>query len=213
MSKRKVPGYGYDSETKHRILGEATKLIALRGFGAVSMRDIAKTAGIQTSTIYYYYKSKDILLEDVLARFEAGYKQYFDRMLQTSRTAASLAELMDNIFNTEFIETLNPMAYFSMSITVKEQHSNIPARKCAFELFFEYGITRMQTAFDHLIDIGVIPPSDTRMVATLLMFFVLGNNDIRMHEYAGTKPPVDYIELYRDLKKFMTSALAQGVCG
>ena len=210
MQRRELPSFGRDGETKDRILEEAAKLIALRGFGDVSMRDIAQAAGIQTSTIYYYYRSKNILLEDVLSRFEAIYRDYTSRMGAANRTATTLEELMDNIINLDWAEMLNPMFSLGMSIALKMQHSQVSARGRVFELFFSLSVSQVQADLDRLIERGVIPPSDTKTLSTAFMFFVIGCNDLYIHESMGAKTPMDCLELFRNLKKCMTLMLKKG---
>jgi AcrR family transcriptional regulator len=51
---------------KIKIIEAAQRLIAERGVEKTSMRDIATEAGITTGAIYYYYKSKEELLYDVM---------------------------------------------------------------------------------------------------------------------------------------------------
>lgn len=211
MSMREIPDMHYDNETKNKILDESTKLFALKGYDAVSMRDIAKVVGVKISSIYYYYESKEALMEEILARFEKGYRHYFDWMTNMNAKAESLEELMDNMFNKEFLEMLNPMGCLGISLAVKEQHDNESARRLVFELLHEHSIRLMQADIDRLIEKGIIPPSDTKTIATLFMFCVMVGNDIRLHEYAGTKPPIDCTEMYGSLKKFLTAALARGI--
>ena len=211
MLEREIPGSGYENATRNKILDVATKLIARKGFGAVSMRDIAKEVGIQMSSIYYYYDSKDALLEDILSCFENGYKHYFDWLTEANMKADSLETLIDNMFNREFLEMRDPAGCLGMSLIIKEQHNNKSACTRVFELFFDYSIRRLQADFDGLIKKGIIPQSDTKMMATILMCCVITFNDIRIHEYTGTKPPIDCMVLYSNLKSFITSALTLGM--
>lgn len=51
---------------KIKIIEAAQRLIAEHGVEKTSMRDIANEAGITTGAIYYYYKSKEELLYDVM---------------------------------------------------------------------------------------------------------------------------------------------------
>ena len=51
---------------KQKIIEAAQRLIAVQGVEKTSMRDIAVEAGITTGAIYYYYKSKEELLYDVM---------------------------------------------------------------------------------------------------------------------------------------------------
>jgi len=211
MKRRKIPGSGYDNETKNKILDEATKLFALNGFGAVSMRDISKASGTQTSTIYYHYDSKEVLLEDVLARFEKSYRHYFDWLKEANMKADSVEELMNNIFNKEFLKMLDPMSCLGMSLSIKEHHHSESARKRFFELFLDHSISYLQSDFDNLAEKGIIPRTNTKIISAVLMFCVMTVNDVRMHNYTGVKLPIDCMEFYGDLKTFLTSALKKGI--
>ncbi|MDL2280742.1 TetR/AcrR family transcriptional regulator [Selenomonadales bacterium OttesenSCG-928-I06] len=210
MSVREIPSLGYDSETRNKILDIASEHFALKGFDAVSMRDIAKAVGIKMSSIYYYYESKEALLEDVLSRFEEGYRLYFDWLSNVNSKVESLEELMDNMFNKEFLEMLNPPACLGISLAIKEQHNNEVARRRVFELLYEHSIRLMKADFDRLIEKGIIPPSDTKTIATIFMFCVMVGNDISIHQWAGANPPIDSKELYRNMKKILTASLLQG---
>ena len=118
----------------------------------------------------------------------------------------SLEELLDNMFNKEFLEMVNPMAYFGLSLAIKLQHNNEYARNCVFKIQ-ELSINNMQSYFDRLIEKGVIPPLDTKTVATIFMCYVIVGNDISIHEYMGTKSPDERREQYKALKEFLTSVL------
>jgi len=211
MAERKIPDSGYDNATRNRILDVATRLAAQKGFNAVSMRDIAKEVGIQMSSIYYYYDSKSALLEDILARFENGYRHYFDWLKDENMKADSLEMLMDTMFNKEFVEMRDPTGCLGISLLFREQHNHQSVRELAVGLLFEHSIRRLQADFDSLIKKGVIPQSDTKTLATIFMCCVIVCNELRLHEYAGAKPSVDCKAIYGDLKKFIHAALAQGV--
>ena len=67
------------TETAKRVLKEALKLIALHGFAAVSMRQIAAACGLQAGALYNHFPTKQAILstlmithlEDLLAALEA----------------------------------------------------------------------------------------------------------------------------------------------
>ena len=210
MAERNIPGSGYSSKTKNKILDESTKLFAVKGFGSVSIRDIAKAVGIKESTIYNYYESKAALFEDIMSRFEKGYRHYIEWLKAENMRAESLEELMDNMFNREFVEMLDPIGCMGISLTLKEQHNIESARKRVFELFHQYSIESMKTDFDRLIDKGIIPRCNTKMISMILMYCVLVTNDMRIHEYFGLESSVNYPEMFSNLKKFITNALRQG---
>lgn len=48
------------------VLDKAAALFASRGFAATSLQDIAKEIGLSRTSIYYYFASKDALLEELV---------------------------------------------------------------------------------------------------------------------------------------------------
>ena len=210
MAERRIQNSWYDGETRNKILDESLKLFAIKGFSAVSVRDIAKVVGIRTSSLYNYYESKDALLKDVIARFESGYRHYFDWLSNENMKVNSLEELMDNMFNKEFMEMRDPIGCLGMSLVTKEQHNNETVRQCAFELFGNLSINSLKADFDRLIEKGILPKSDTRIVATIFILCVIDINNVRLHEYSGVKIPVDCAEIYSGLRKFFTTILTHG---
>lgn len=211
MKEREIPGSGYDSKTKNRILDEALKLFATRGYGAVSITDICKAVGIKKTTLYYHYEDgKEALFEDIVLRFENGYKHYFDWLKSANMKAESLEELMDNMFNKEMREMVDIIGCLGMSLMIKEQHKNDSVRKRVFELFFEHSIKSMKEDFDRLVDKGIIPPSDTKTAAMIIMNNIIVINDMRIHEYMGAVPTVNCMAMYDGLKRFIANALRQG---
>jgi len=55
-----------NNDGKIKIIEAAQRLIAQQGVEKTSMRNIAEEAGLTTGAIYYYYKSKEELLYDVM---------------------------------------------------------------------------------------------------------------------------------------------------
>ena len=211
MATRVIPHLDYENETRNKIMENAINLFAKKGYGAVSMRDIAKETGITISTIYNYHESKAALLDEIFSFFSNGYRHYFEWLSEINENAGSLEEVMDNMFNTEFVDMLDPIGFLIISLAIKEQHNNEAARKCVFDLFYDHSIQCMKADFDRLSDKGVIPPSDTKTLAMLFMFGVMVSNDIRVHEYLGSEPPLECRKIYADMKKYITFALRQGV--
>ncbi|MCO4760372.1 MAG: TetR/AcrR family transcriptional regulator [Myxococcales bacterium] len=55
------------ADTRERVLLEAAKLFADRGFDAPSVREICDAAGVSKPTLYYYFESRDGLVDAVVA--------------------------------------------------------------------------------------------------------------------------------------------------
>lgn len=56
--------------TKENILRVSLDLFSQRGFSAVSIRDICKKVNIKESSIYYHFRDKRAILEELLERFQ-----------------------------------------------------------------------------------------------------------------------------------------------
>ncbi len=55
-----------EQDVRDRILGEATRLFAERGFGGTSVREIVEAAGVTKPVLYYHYGNKEgLFLEAV----------------------------------------------------------------------------------------------------------------------------------------------------
>ena len=57
------------AKTREKILKVATKLFARKGFDGARVDEIAKKAGVNKALIYYYFKSKKEILEEIMERF------------------------------------------------------------------------------------------------------------------------------------------------
>lgn len=56
--------------TRNRILDQAESLFARRGFGGVSLREIATAAGVRHRTIQHHFGTKEELYQTVLGRWD-----------------------------------------------------------------------------------------------------------------------------------------------
>lgn len=90
--------------TKQRILTEAEKLFAVKGFEGTGIEEIAQNVGIRKSVIYYHFKNKEqilqTMLDDFVARGVAFKKSFFERY------AANFMEKLDVVMGEmiEFME-------------------------------------------------------------------------------------------------------------
>lgn len=55
------------SETREKLLSLAARSFGVQGFSATTMRSIAEQAGIEAASIYYHFKSKEELVDEVMA--------------------------------------------------------------------------------------------------------------------------------------------------
>lgn len=64
---RHIPAIDDRLSGREQILDAAARLFVDRGFAATSTREIAENVGIKQASIYYYFSTKDKILEELLA--------------------------------------------------------------------------------------------------------------------------------------------------
>ncbi|MTD52641.1 TetR family transcriptional regulator [Amycolatopsis sp. RM579] len=57
---------------ENEVLEHATRLFAERGFNGTSLQDIAEAMGLKRPALYYYFKSKDELLDRLIVEATSG---------------------------------------------------------------------------------------------------------------------------------------------
>lgn len=73
--------------TKQRILDMALDLFSKKGFSAVSIRDICTRVKIKESSIYYHFKNKQAILDELVCQFQdkaTSMMAMFDKALSDS---------------------------------------------------------------------------------------------------------------------------------
>lgn len=65
---------------KTRIIESATKLFSLRGFDATSVDEIARDAGVNKAMIYYYFSSKEGLLNSIIRKSVNDFSKLIDEV-------------------------------------------------------------------------------------------------------------------------------------
>jgi AcrR family transcriptional regulator len=77
------------SETKARILDAAFRRLAAEGYAALSVREIAKDAGVNHALINYHFRTKDQLVIEVL---DAANRRLLERQQAMYREPAGFAQ-------------------------------------------------------------------------------------------------------------------------
>ncbi|WP_405904865.1 MULTISPECIES: TetR/AcrR family transcriptional regulator [unclassified Streptomyces] len=72
---------GRTSDAREKILSAAQTLIELRGYSALGVAEICKTAGVPKGSFYYFFESKEALALAVIDEHWAGQKADWTRIL------------------------------------------------------------------------------------------------------------------------------------
>lgn len=73
-----------DSPTKRKVVEAASSLFYQKGFHGTSVRDIAERASVNVSSISYYFKGKQGLLEYAVSRYYEEYLAIIEATLEES---------------------------------------------------------------------------------------------------------------------------------
>ncbi|MHB1844684.1 MAG: TetR/AcrR family transcriptional regulator [Deltaproteobacteria bacterium] len=68
-------------DMRQRLLGEATRLFAARGFDGTTLQDVADAVGVSKPAVLHHFASKDTLREAVLAALLDPWKETLPRIL------------------------------------------------------------------------------------------------------------------------------------
>lgn len=204
-----LPIYEGVNKTKEQILLIATIYFAKDGYASVSMRDIAKVMGVQQSSLYNHFESKEMLWQDVLEHAKSLYLLYFSQLDSVLATAESFESVLETIFH-EPKRLANAFTNYAFSMIHSEQFHNETAGKIFAETFLTYSIDFLQGWFDKCVAKGLTREFDTKTVATIIMHSVLIGIEVNVHKQLKHTHmlPYDPGTMLSDLQRFILNTVA-----
>lgn len=79
---------------REELLKIAAKLFAERGFGNTTVRDIADAAGILSGSLYHHFDSKESMVDEILAGFQAELFATYDEIIASNGSAREKIEAL-----------------------------------------------------------------------------------------------------------------------
>ncbi len=188
--------------TKDRILNVAIDLFAIKGFDAVSLREIADAAGVRKATLYYYFTSKDEILEKILEYvLESWDQSKVGRWSDSADAEAQILALgldgfMDMAIGVSGSWLDNPRMEKIMRISFIECYHNAPIRDFML-MFFGAGPGFFETSFAILMKHKLIKSADPKVLTDEYMsFYMMALVDHFILRYGSTAG--SFVEEYRD---------------
>ena len=169
--------------TKEKIMLEALNLFSVKGFDAVSVRDIAQAVGIKESSLYNHYHNKQHIFDSIINECSARSAAYFQQVQITGESgqfttdeetvnmyknmtdeqfAAVAAQVFESIFTDEISVKLRRM------LTI-EQYRNEKLAKFFRAFSFDDSITYQAQLFGAMMQAGCFVEADPYILA--LEFF------------------------------------------
>ncbi len=177
------------TDTKSEILSAALNLFARNGYEKTTMRSIAEKVGIKSASIYYFYDSKEDLLNTIFAEFESNFAKYRNSPAAIFDAAMKkpLTEVLSMIFYT-FGSADEQRRMMSISrVILSLQYENMAAHNL-FEKIM------VQDALDYGVDVlkglhamGIIKKIDfgwTAFAFHSFAFFVFQENQQHREPFA-----------------------------
>lgn len=85
-----------DADPAQRILEAADALFAQQGYDGVSVRDVARAAGVNKASVFYYFSTKEKLFERVMTRYYDAHRRALEDAFAVEGTIDSrLHHLID----------------------------------------------------------------------------------------------------------------------
>jgi AcrR family transcriptional regulator len=108
---------------RNQILDAATKVFVRQGFQHARMDDIVEESGLSKGTLYWYFKSKEDIINAILHRLFTGDLAYLENMMQAEGTASErLIQLTDHrITGLQQMSSLVPIIFEFYAVAVHQQ--------------------------------------------------------------------------------------------
>lgn len=136
--------------TRQRILDAAAALFGDRGYNGTTMRQIAKRAGIDASSAYYYFQSKELILDEVLrigiqAVFEAVEKAVAalpDTASHRERISVAVEAHLNTLLKYSVYTSANIAIFGQLSANAQNRNRELRRR------YADYWVTLLEAARD-----------------------------------------------------------------
>ena len=108
---------------RNQILDAATKVFVRQGFQHARMDDIVEESGLSKGTLYWYFKSKEDIINAILRRLFTGELENLESLLQAEGTASErLIQLTDfRVIGMKRMSNLVPIIFEFYAVAVHQQ--------------------------------------------------------------------------------------------
>ena len=183
--------------TKETILYEALNLFSVRGYDAVSVRDIARAVGIKESSLYNHFSNKQDIFDSVLLEYTARTESFFhetgltgdDRQFVADTRTVQMYKNMSNkqfsviatqIFDQIFTDEISGKLRRLLTI---EQYRNKEMGERFRHFSFDNSLDFQAELFAAMIDAGCFIKTDPYLLAMaffspiFLLFYKFDNDE------------------------------------
>lgn len=157
----------YNTRERYQaILQTAIKLFGERGYQAVSIDEIARTAGVAKGLVNYHFGSKEELLEEVLRQ---GTSALFAQLDAVARSGDSAKEKIRAAVEMYLAIASTGPALTQMAMTATFDATYSEHFRKLWQAFMEENLSRFAELIEEGIGRGEFKPVDSRLVTQFVM--------------------------------------------
>lgn len=167
-----------EKNTKKHILEISLDLFSKKGYSSVSIRDICSKVGIKESTVYYHFKNKQEIFDDLCKAFtDVTYaipQKFAVEMSKATRVNEEDFLFVCQSFINNYLMDDKVNKFIRMLII--EQSTNAQAAALYHRILFDEALDKQKVIFQWLVQLRFLKNSDIeRMVmdyyAPIIYFF------------------------------------------
>lgn len=160
---------GQNKDVAQRILQAAIRVFDKYGLRKTTMRDIAESAGMSKSSLYYYFRDKKKILSSVI-------RQEAEILIEKLRTAVLQAASPQEKLQAYVVTRMRllfelSIYYASLTEAYLEQYAFIEQER---EAFTDFENSTIQEILSEGIDTGIFRISDVITTAKMLIIIMKG---------------------------------------
>ncbi len=132
--------------TKEKIIYESLNLFSIKGFDAISVRDIANKVGIKASSLYNHFKNKQDIFDTIIKKYSIYANQISKNINTHNNTNNFIINRFKDLSNDQFLKIHMNMFRFYLEdeyivkfrkILTIEQFNNPEISKIYHEIFID----------------------------------------------------------------------------
>lgn len=148
------------AQTKAHIAAKAAELFAQKGYAATTMEDICTATGMSKGSVYYHFKSKDVLFLYLLENNQSDQVEQWERIVTSAVSASQKLHLLAEQY-AEMIQA--PLAIEEFLST--QQDSQVYEKLSAIR---RGGVPAIQRIVEEGIANGEFTKDDPHQIASII---------------------------------------------
>ncbi len=160
--------------TREKIIYEALSLFSIKGYDAVTIREIASEVGIKESSIYNHFKNKQDILNKIIEETLKRYYSTLENVQVPESEDDNVSELYDNITDDTFLDICTKIFLFYLKddyisklrrLLTIEQYGNKEIGETFRNVFIDRILETQRQVLQKFIDSGRFIQGDAYTMA------------------------------------------------